>query len=143
MPDRRQTPPGVPPKEQPNANDAGTPRAIDPRIIRALARMTSELTSRFTVASLAKIAGMSRAAFARRFSTELGTPPLRYLAELRLAHAAKLLVEEGTSLGQLSKRVGYESEFALSRAFKRKFGEAPASFRKRYRAAASTIRSAA
>lgn len=105
--------------------------------------MTAALNVRWTVASLAKVAGMSRAAYARRFAFDVGTTPLKYLAELRLSRAAKLFVEVDASLGVAAQAIGYESEFALSRAFKRKFGEAPASFRRRHRPVSTTIRAAA
>jgi AraC-like DNA-binding protein len=103
----------------------------DLRIAQALNLMCSELDKRWTVESLARKVGLSRAAFAKRFVLSTGTSPLRYLAELRLERAAELLRSSHASLGELATLVGYASEFALSRAFKRRYGVAPGAFRRR------------
>ncbi|MFO0553474.1 MAG: helix-turn-helix transcriptional regulator [Polyangiaceae bacterium] len=104
--------------------------ATDPRLTRALEAMNQRLADRWTVASLAKIAGMSRAVFARRFLAELGAPPLKYLAERRIDAAARLLLETERALADIGTAVGYESEFAFSRAFRRVVGQPPGSFRR-------------
>jgi AraC-like DNA-binding protein len=106
-------------------------RTVDRRITRALQLMQAKPTERWTVAALAKAAGLSRAAFARRFLAELGVPPLRHLTAIRMQRAAKRLAESDDSLAAVAAEVGYDSEFAFSRAFKRHMGEAPASFRRR------------
>jgi AraC-like DNA-binding protein len=111
---------------------------VDERVARALARMNEHLAERWTVARLARVAALSRAAFARRFAAEVGQPPLRYLAERRLARAAELLRASDASLAWIAGEVGYESEFAFSRAFKRHFGEPPGAFRRRHAPAATT-----
>lgn len=103
----------------------------DEHVARALERMRRRPDQRWTVHGLAKVAGLSRAVFARRFVAALGIPPLRYLTELRLQLAAELLVESDETLASIAARVGYESEFAFSRAFKRQRGEAPGVFRRR------------
>jgi len=108
-------------------------RAFDRRVSRVLELMRSNPAERWTVEALAKAAGLSRAAFARRFLAELGVPPLRYLAELRMQRAAELLAEGDGSLAAIAAEVGYDSEFAFSRAFKRHTGEAPGVFRRRSR----------
>jgi AraC-like DNA-binding protein len=107
--------------------------ARDRRIARALQRMRDDPAERWTVAALAKTAGLSRAAFARRFLSEVGVPPLRYLADLRMRRAAELLAEGDEPLASVAAAVGYDSEFAFSRAFKRHTGEAPGVFRRRSR----------
>jgi AraC-like DNA-binding protein len=109
-------------------------RGHDGRIARALDRMRDDPARRWTVAALAKAAGLSRAAFARRFLSEIGVPPLRYLADLRMRRAAELLAEGDDPLAAVAAAVGYDSEFAFSRAFKRHTGEAPGMFRRRSRA---------
>ena len=117
---------------------ASTPRppsCADERVARALSLLHTRLAHRWTVQALAKTVGLSRAAFARRFVRELSTPPLRYLAELRLQRAAELLAAADASLAAIAAEVGYESEFAFGRAFKRRFGEPPGAWRKRVRAA--------
>jgi AraC-like DNA-binding protein len=78
----------------------------------------------------AKAVGLSRAAFARRFARALGVSPIAYLAELRLARAAQRLSECDHSLAEVATEVGYESEFAFSRAFKRRYGVPPAAYRR-------------
>ena len=113
---------------------ARTGAPADPRVARALSRMRESPAERWSVAALAKAASLSRAAFARRFLAELGVPPLRHLAELRMDLAARLLAEGDDSLSSIAVQVGYESEFAFSRAFKRHTGEAPGAFRRHRRA---------
>ncbi|MFT3775868.1 MAG: AraC family transcriptional regulator [Minicystis sp.] len=103
----------------------------DEHVARALQRMREQLAERWTVESLAKAAGLSRAAFARRFLAEMKVSPLRYLADLRMERAAQLLAEGDASLSRIAAEVGYVSEFAFSRAFKRHTGEAPGVFRRR------------
>ncbi|HEY3450576.1 MAG TPA: AraC family transcriptional regulator [Myxococcales bacterium] len=102
----------------------------DAPVSQALSRMHAEPTRDWTVESLAREAGMSRAAFARRFAQALGEPPLTYLARWRMGLAARLLVESDASIAEVASRVGYDSEFAFSRAFKRLRGQAPSAFRR-------------
>lgn len=110
------------------------PRAFDRRIARALQLMRARPTERWTVTTLARAVGLSRAAFARRFLAELGVPPLRHLTALRMDRAARRLADGDDSLAAIAAEVGYDSEFAFSRAFKRHVGEAPGVYRRRCRA---------
>ncbi|HWA74584.1 MAG TPA: AraC family transcriptional regulator [Polyangiaceae bacterium] len=103
----------------------------DRAVARALELMCKQLDTRWTVEHLARAVGLSRPAFAKRFVLALGMPPLRYLSELRLELAANLLQSSDASLAELAQAVGYASEFAFSRAFKRRFGVAPSFFRRR------------
>jgi len=114
------------------ANDV-TAHARDPRIARALEAMARAPEEAWTVARLAKIAALSRAAFARRFLAEVGTPPLTHLAALRMKLAAGLLLTSERSLAEIAALVGYANEFALSRAFHRRVGARPGSFRRQAR----------
>lgn len=84
----------------------------------------------WTNASLASAVGMSRSRFAARFRRLVGEPPLAYLARWRLETAARLLRDDTLSLGEVSSRVGYESEAAFSKAFRRRFGIPPGAFRR-------------
>lgn len=84
----------------------------------------------WTVESLGAEAGLSRAAFARRFAALVGQPPLTYLTWWRLTTAARLLRETDSSLHSVARRVGYASEFAFANAFKREFGTAPGAYRR-------------
>ncbi len=110
--------------------EAGTRQAADLRVLQALGLMGSDLGRRWRVEQLARRVGLSRAAFARRFALATGVPPLRYLSELRLARASELLQSSDASLAELADAVGYASEFAFSRAFKRKYGTPPGVFRR-------------
>lgn len=89
---------------------------------------------RWTVIELAARAGLSRSAFASRFTTVLGEPPGRYLALLRLHRAADLLTTTTTPVSAVARKVGYDSEAAFSRAFRREFGYSPRGWRDGVRA---------
>jgi transcriptional regulator GlxA family with amidase domain len=121
------------------ANDVAA-AAFDGRIARALAAVAARPDERWTVARLAKVAGLSRAAFARRFAAEVGAPPLRHVAALRMARAADLLARTDASLADIAARTGYANEFALSRAFHRLVGAPPGAYRRLVRAAPSSSR---
>ncbi len=107
----------------------------DARLARTIAQLHERHAERWTVASLAKHAGMSRAAFARRFGELTGLPPHAYLERLRMDVARTLLARTDEGIAQLAVRVGYRSEHAFSRAFKRLVGEPPALFRRAQRMA--------
>jgi AraC-like DNA-binding protein len=104
---------------------------VDSYVERALAAMSREPSRRWTVAALARVAGLSRAAFARRFERATGTTPLRHLADLRLRRAATRLVTTDARLAEVAIDIGYATEFSFAKAFKRAFGVAPGVFRKR------------
>lgn len=97
----------------------------DPVVGRALRMLHDDPARQWTVASLAAEVGMSRAALARRFTALVGEPPMAYLTGWRLALAADLLREPGATVGAVARRVGYGSSFALSAAFKRRYGVSP------------------
>lgn len=83
----------------------------------------------WTAESLAAEAGLSRSAFAERFTALVGQPPMQYLAFWRMQLAASHL-REGSHIAQVAHDVGYRSESAFSRAFKRQFGRSPAVWRR-------------
>jgi transcriptional regulator GlxA family with amidase domain len=116
------------------------PSPRDRQVERALEAMTARPEHRWTVESLAKLAGLSRAAFARRFVRSTGAPPLEYLTDLRMQLAAARLRETDEPLVAIAISVGYVSEFAFAKAFKRRFGRAPGLFR---RGTPITLRAAA
>jgi AraC-like DNA-binding protein len=101
----------------------------DPVVGRALRMLHANPAHPWTVANLAKAAGVSRAALARRFADLLGEPPMTYLTSWRLALAADLLREPEATIGAVAQQVGYGSPFALSTAFKRVRGVSPKEFR--------------
>lgn len=102
----------------------------DETVARALAALEARPDLPWTVESLGAHVGLSRAALARRFTRYVGEPPLTYLTRWRLALAADLLAGTDLSLAAIAARVGYTSPFALSAAFKRAHGIAPAAFRR-------------
>lgn len=95
----------------------------------AMLRLHANPAYPWTVDGLAAEVGLSRSAFAQRFTNLLGQPPMQYLARWRLRAAARELRSGKTPLAELAGKVGYESEAAFSRAFKREFGMAPALWR--------------
>ncbi len=97
----------------------------DPIVGRALRLIYNHPSRRWTVASLASEAGVSRAALARRFSDLVGEPPMAFLTEWRLTLAADLLRDPDETLASVAYQVGYSSPFALSTAFKRARGISP------------------
>jgi AraC-like DNA-binding protein len=115
---------------------------MTPHVVRALAAMKADPSRRWTVGALARVGGLSRAAFARRFTRAVGTSPLRWLTEHRLELAEKRLLETDLSLAGIAGDIGYVSEFAFAKAFKRHFGVAPGLFR-RSRPTAQLFRAAA
>lgn len=103
----------------------------DPLLGRALAELHAQPDARWTVDDLARRVAVSRSVRAERFSAVLGVSPMRYLAQWRLQLAAELLRTTRLGMAALAGRVGYESEAAFSRAFKRHLGVSPAHWRER------------
>lgn len=110
-----------------------TPAHPTDELVAAVLRTIHEHPERpWTVQSLARHAGLSRAALARRFTQQVGEPPLTHLTRWRLALAADLLAGTDLTLGTIAARVGYANAFALSAAFKRVHGTAPSRYRARH-----------
>ena len=107
----------------------------DPKIGEALSLVHGSPGRRWTVASLGASVGLSRAAFARRFAETVGEPPMSYLARWRMTLASGMLRGENAPLSTIADRVGYDSEFAFAKAFKRFYGSAPGRYRARLRPA--------
>jgi len=101
----------------------------DRTVGRALNLMHTEPTRDWTLNQLAKESGLSRSAFAERFSAYVGIPPMQYLQKWRLQIAASRLLGSGAGIAAIAADVGYESEAAFSRAFKRVIGQSPADWR--------------
>ena len=104
--------------------------AHDAAIGKALELIHAQPELDWTVAQLAAAAAMSRSRFAKRFQALVGTSPILYLAQWRLLKARQLLADTTGSVQQVSELVGYQSEFAFAKAFKRQFGLSPGQFRK-------------
>ena len=103
----------------------------DPHVAAALGAVHADPARRWTVAALAAEAGLSRAAFAERFTAGVGEPPMRYLLELRLQHARTLLRDRRLTVAAVASRVGYGSDVAFAAAFRRATGATPAEYRRR------------
>ncbi|WP_233873917.1 AraC family transcriptional regulator [Paraburkholderia adhaesiva] len=96
---------------------------------RALSVLHAQPSRAWTVDELARTVGLSRSALAQRFTELLGQPPMQYLARWRLQIASRELLAEGKSVAAVAEQVGYDSEAAFNRAFKREFGMPPAAWR--------------
>ncbi len=113
----------------------------DPVVGKALAALHAQASHPWTVESLAREAGLSRSVLAERFTAMVGHPPMQYLALWRMQLASRLLIEGGP-VAAVASAVGYESEAAFSRAFKKLVGQAPAAWRAGSRRTAYSDRSA-
>jgi AraC-like DNA-binding protein len=105
----------------------------DNHVARALALIHREVARNWTVDELGHEVGLSRSALAERFTRLIGTPPMQYIAGWRMQVAAQKLLNTSASLAQIADVVGYESEAAFSRAFKKAVGIAPATWRRSHR----------
>ena len=103
----------------------------DKNIGLALQRIHERPAYDWSLDELGKECGLSRSVLAERFAELVGVPPIQYLAQWRIQLAASLLRSSNSSLAEIAERVGYGSEAALSRAFKRHVGVAPAIYRRR------------
>jgi len=114
----------------------GWSRALrDPVVAHSLALIHQDPARHWTVADLAGNVGLSRAAFARRFADQVGEPPLTYLAAWRMTLAARLLREPGATIATVAQQIGYRSEFAFAKAFRRDYGLPPGTYRRQQLAA--------
>jgi AraC-like DNA-binding protein len=102
----------------------------DPFVSRALSLLHGRVAQQWTVDDLGREVGLSRSALADRFVRLIGEPPMRYLARWRIQVAAHQLRTSDSSLARIAEQVGYESEAAFNRAFKRSFGVPPATWRR-------------
>lgn len=102
----------------------------DPRLAKALAAMHREPGRDWTVDSLASVAAMSRTAFAVAFSAALEVSPFQYLTGWRITEAKRLLQDRRLSVAAVAEQLGYQSEAAFRRAFKRLEGVGPGLLRK-------------
>jgi AraC-like DNA-binding protein len=103
----------------------------DPVVGRALTFLHERPAEAWTLARLARDVGLSRSVLAERFTDLVGHPPMQYLTHWRIQMAARRLAESGAKVATVALEVGYESEAAFSRAFKRIAGVSPATWRTR------------
>ena len=111
--------------------------ARDPVVGKCLGLMHNRVGHPWTIASLARELSMSRSALSERFTRYLSEPPMTYLTRWRLQLAAQSLIRTPKGVADIASDVGYESESAFNRAFKREFGAPPARYRREQRASAS------
>lgn len=100
----------------------------DPALARVLSAMHADVRAHWTVAGLAKVAGLSRSAFAARFGEALGCGPIEYLARWRMALAKDALIGGAKTLDRIADEIGYESASAFSTAFRKRLGCSPGRF---------------
>lgn len=110
----------------------------DPLIGRALRLVHRAPHQRWTIAALAREAGLSRTGFAERFSALMGITPLQYITDWRMQKARQLLVEADVGMLDIAESVGYQSEAAFGRVFKKYFAIGPGAYRRAKRRPART-----
>jgi AraC-like DNA-binding protein len=115
----------------PERNKGWLRAVFDPQMGAALSAIHDRVNTPWTVESLAEAAGMSRSAFAARFKELLGQTPLEYVTEWRMQKAMQLLQQRDKKLIDVARLVGYESDAAFSKAFKRVVGTNPGEYLKR------------
>ncbi|ALI10803.1 AraC family transcriptional regulator [Pseudomonas fluorescens] len=101
----------------------------DPRLARSILALHRQPGREWTVAELAAESHVSRSVFAQRFQATIGVPPLRYATELRMRIASQWLTQDNLSIDAVAQRLGYTSQAAFSRAFKRINGQPPGASR--------------
>jgi len=101
----------------------------DERISRAITAMHKDSAYDWNIEALAELCGMSRSSFVALFEKVMGQAPGAYLREWRLARSAKLLRYSGATIETISEQVGYTSKEAFSRAFRKRFGKSPSTWR--------------
>lgn len=121
-------------ESQPAASRGWLGALGDPVVGAALGQLHRDPAQPWTVATLAQEVGLSRSAFAARFTQLVGEPPLHYLTRWRMHLAVALLRDETLGIKEVALRTGYGSEAAFSIAFKRHFGLAPGAYRQTNRA---------
>jgi AraC-like DNA-binding protein len=127
-------------EDLPPERDGWLAAARDPIVGAALALIHRDPHRDWTLHNLAQEAGTSRSVLCERFDRYLGEPPLTYLTRWRLQLASRLLETTRRPIQQIAAEIGYESEAAFNRAFKREFGAPPARHRKHFAEAAATAR---
>jgi AraC-like DNA-binding protein len=105
----------------------------DPMVGKALTLIHDKPEYNWTLETLAKQAGVSRSVLAERFTEVIGIPPMHYVAKWRMQIASELLSNGNTNIAAIAARIGYESEAAFSRAFKKMIGMPPSAWRNRAR----------
>jgi AraC-like DNA-binding protein len=114
--------------------------ARDAIVGKSLGLLHSRISQPWTIASLADEVGISRSALVERFTRYLAEPPMSYLTRWRLQVAARSLEKTSRGVAEIAADVGYESEAAFNRAFKREFGQPPGRYRSDHKSSAQKAR---
>src|SRR5262245_13911944 len=101
----------------------------DPAVSRALALIHARPSFSWTIEGLARQCGASRTVLAERFTELIGDPPMHYLAKWRMQVASDMLNRKNSNIATIAAEIGYESEAAFSRAFKKMMGVPPSAWR--------------
>jgi AraC-like DNA-binding protein len=109
---------------------AGESTIQDPLIAAAVQAIHDDPAAPWSVPRLSAASGLSRTAFTRRFSAQVGMSPMAYITDWRLSCAARLLRESQAPLATIARQVGYATEFTFASAFRREFGTPPGRFRR-------------
>jgi AraC-like DNA-binding protein len=111
-------------------DDRATKVRWSPQVFQAVRLIRADLAARWSVVELASKVGMSRSAFAAAFTREMEAPPMQYLAAQRMLRAAELLRTPDVAISEIAFMVGYDSEIAFARGFKRVHGQGPGAYRR-------------
>ena len=103
----------------------------DERISKVLKEIHAHPQNDWQLEKLAQIAGMSRTSFISKFKSLIGDTPFNYLTQWRLLQAKQLLAESNLPVGEIAEQVGYQSEAAFSRVFKKYVEQTPLKFRQK------------
>jgi AraC-like DNA-binding protein len=115
-----------------SAGRSGWLAAVRDRIVgAALSQMHTRPAHAWTLDALARAIGSSRSVLAERFQHLVGSPPMEYLTQWRMVLAASLLTRSNAPLAQIAEDVGYRTDTAFIRAFRREYGVPPAAWRRR------------
>jgi AraC-like DNA-binding protein len=117
-------------RELPDGETGWLAGARDADVGKALTLLHHRHAHPWTIAELARDVGVSRTVLSERFRHFLGEPPIAYLTRWRLRLGARALATTSRGVAQIASEVGYESEAAFNRAFKREYGRPPARYRK-------------
>jgi AraC-like DNA-binding protein len=126
----------------PEQQDGWLAGARDPIVGRSLALLHGRVAHPWTIADLADEVGISRSALVERFSRYLSEPPIAYLTRWRLQLAAESLQKTSRGVADIATDIGYQSEAAFSRAFRREFGQPPGKYRSDHKGARARARAA-
>jgi AraC-like DNA-binding protein len=102
----------------------------DPYVAAALAALHADPARPWTLTTLASTVGLSRAAFAARFTDRVGEPAMRYLLSVRMQRAKTMLQDQRATVATVASQVGYQSDVAFAAAFKREVGSSPGAYRR-------------